>query len=240
MTFSIQKPVNALHSPPTQGIRASMFVALLPAGVRTRPTDQRILAGIAGAAKAATAITLSGALTGAIQQNQFLLFTDPVTGAERIAQVSATTNSGATSLPVVALPQAIAQWSACEFPAYLWDRTAADVDRSYNLASLTTLDSGGDRDGVVTGKEKNLSAPGVYNYYNAGFQTARWAAENLREVWVKRFIGAPNAAFTQGELTEGAAVVTSLGDGVPTDGFVTADISFSFVGSVVEASAVPT
>ena len=227
---------------PTRGKETDVFIALLPIGERRAPTDQQLIVSTGGAAKGATSIPLTGALTGDIEEDQYLCFAD-ANGKEYLALLSSKadgTDTPVSALPVVALGEAIPAGAVAEFPPYLWDRTAADVDRSYSLNSVTTFNTGDSRDGVITGNEKNITLPGLYFFYNAAYKTAKLAADSGRELWVTRLIRKPNDNYQSGDKTEGAAVVTAAPSPSSQDGQVGADLTLAFVGPNTESDAIPT
>lgn len=197
------------------------------------------VASVAGsAAKGATTITLSSALTGDINPDQYLCFADS-DGIERLARVTAKASVGATALTVAPLDQAIGGGAAAEFPPYLWDRTDASIDRSYSNSSVTTYNTGEDRDGVPSGAEKNITVPGLYYHYNAAYQTAYRAANTGSYIHVRVIDPVPNDDFRQGRATNSRALVTSAPSAAPQDGQVSADLNIAFMGAVVETDPIP-
>ncbi|MFN6535517.1 MAG: phage tail tube protein [Nostoc sp. EkiNYC01] len=230
----------------TQAIQKSkgtkLYLALLPVGVRAKPTEQILTtsgASNAAIAKSATSIPLEAAVDGLIPKGQWLLFKDG-DGVERLAQLSADAVDGATALAVYALPEAIADGATAEFPVRIQARSGASVSRSANLQSSITFDSGSERDGTTTSRERGLSAAGNYLYYDAGLRTAEYAYENDQEVWVKRVLPAPSSAYSIGKVTEGPAAVTSIPDEVPADGFVSQSLEVAFLGYCSETQPKPT
>lgn len=210
---------------PVLGRNTDVFLALLPSGVRTAPVQQAFTVATGGMAAAATTITVDQTIATLIPAGQYLLFTNTTTGAEYLAKVSTNTNSG-SSLAVVALAEAIPAGAVASFPAYLWDRAAADVDRAYRQSNFQTFNTGGDRDGVSVGADKGFTAPGIWYPKNAGYLTALHAAENGLDVWVQRIVG--------DSITEGPCGVTAAPSASPVDGNVSADLTFEFRGKATE------
>lgn len=230
----------AKHAP-TQGNKSRVTVALLPKGRRNRPTPIVITLG-AGVTKAAVTSTVTitgGSSTEFIEAGQFLLFVEPTTGNEKLVQVSARTATNATAIPIDAADEAIVSGAVAVYPVEFYDRTGADFDQSFNLAEVSTFNTGGNRDGVVTGGSADVDLPGIYYHYDAGFQTVSYAAANNREVWLEVEYTPPNDNFTKGEIKGGAIAVTSRGIASPEDGFVTADIGAAILGSLFELKATP-
>jgi hypothetical protein len=224
----------ASHAP-VEGKATEIYVAVLPKGKRTKPIKSTLTA--TAAAKGATSITVAG-LIGIIQKGQYLMFVG-TDGEEFLCQVNTTTEANATSLTVVVLPEAIPTGAIAEFPTYIWDRKSADLDRSYNFSGVTTFNTGGSQDGIITGVEKKISLPGLYYFKNAGYKTIKWCAENDREFWMIREMPAPTDGYTAGDRIEGPAVCTGIKEGAPDDGFVNADMDITLLGKIVETDPVP-
>lgn len=221
--------------PPVEGKGVELYVAVLPKGKRKKPVACVLTAG--AAAKGAVAVTVTG-LVGAIQKGQYLLFTS-TDGDEFICQVSVTSGIAATSLTVFALPEAIPAGATAQYPTYIWDRKGADLNRSYKFSGVTTFNTGGAQDGIVTGVEKTTSLPGLYYVKNAGLRTIKWCSENDREFWFVRTMPAPSDEYIAGDSVEGPAICTGIKEGAPDEGFVTADIEITFLGKCAELDPVP-
>lgn len=222
--------------PPVEGKGVELYVAVLPKGRRKKPVACLLTTG--GAAKGATALPVTG-LVGAIQKGQYLLFAT-TDGDEFICQVSATSADAATSLTVFPLPEAIPAGATGQYPTYIWDRKSADLNRSYKFSGVTTFNTGGSQDGIVTGVEKTTSLPGIYYSKNAGYRTIKWCSENDREFWFIRAMPAPSDEYTEGDRIEGPAICTGIKEGAPDEGFVTQDIDITFLGKAIELEPTPT
>jgi hypothetical protein len=212
----------------TLGRTTDVFVALLAPGVRTKPTQQTLTIGTAGGAT--TTLTVTQTISANIQAGQYLMFTNTSTGQEYLVRVAANVNSGSSITIATAVAGGIPDGAIATFPAYLWDRSAADVDRSYNRSTFATFNTGGDEDGVITGASRTFTCPGIFYGKNDGYFTALFAAENGREVWVQRVTG--------DSIIEGPAVVTAAPTASPVDGNVSADLTFAFQGKPDEVFSV--
>ena len=221
--------------PPVEGKGVELYVAVLPKGKRKKPLACVLSAG--AATKGATTLTVTG-LVGSIQRGQYLLFST-ADGEEYICQVSATSGVAATSLTVFALPEAIPAGATAQYPTYVWDRKGADLNRSYKFSGVTTFNTGGSQDGIVTGVEKTASLPGLYYVKNAGYRTIKWCSENDREFWFIREMPAPSDEYLSGDRVEGPAICTGIKEGAPDEGFVTADIEITLLGKCVELDPIP-
>jgi hypothetical protein len=216
---------------PILGRETKVTISLLKKRKRVKPVAQTLTVGATAAAKGATAITVA-ALTGEIPEGQFLLFID-ANGVERLCQLSADAAVGATTLAVTALAEAIPGGATAEFPVELFDRTAADISESFNLAEVYTLNTGGNKDGAITGSSKTISLPGIYYHYNAGAQTAAYAAGLGRELWLAVEYAPPNDSFIRGEINEGPFLLTGKNKASPQDNFLTFDMDGEFVGNPI-------
>lgn len=214
--------------PGIQGRKTIVRAALARRGDRSTIFTPEVLQVSPAIAKAATSITLGVATVNPIAAGQWLMFTSP-TGLERVAQASANVNIGATAIPVYALPEAIPEDSTADFPQELFDRTGADLSQSFNLAEIATFNTGGSRDGVITGDSTDISLPGLYYAYNAALMTIRDAANNGAEVYLEVEYDKPSDAYTRGEVTSGYLLVTGYNQASPVDGFVSADIDGALV-----------
>lgn len=222
--------VGAEGHAPIRGNSVDVFIALLPIingnAVRTAPTQQFLTVATGGAAAAAETINIDETISALIPANSFLHFYNTTTGEEYLAQLTADVSSG-SALSVKALTEAIPAGAVASSVSYLWDRTDASVDRTYNRATVSTFNTGGDEDGVITGASRSFTLPGLLYRKNAGYLNALWAAENGREVYFQRLLG--------GVLDmEGAAVVTAAPSASPVDGNVSADLTLAIQGKPVE------
>ena len=217
-------------------------MALLPQGVRQKPVDQTLTIkatnATAGISKGATTIPVTAAIAGLIPKGQWLLFRDS-DGVERVCQLSADAKPNDETLKVYELPEAIDDGSDAIFPVKLQARTAASVSRTASLKAVITFDSGAERDGTTTSRERNLSASGNYLYYDAGVMTCEYAYQNDQEIWVRRVLPPPSDAYISGKITEGPTAITSIPDEVPADGFITENMEFAFLGFVSETNPKP-
>jgi hypothetical protein len=211
---------------PSLGRKTDVFIALLPDGVRTAPTEQTLTVASGGAAQGATTITVDETISALIPGNTFLQFYNLTTGQEYLARLTQDVSSG-SDLTVAALAEAIPAAAVAQNPGYLWDRSDASVDRSYNRATTSTFNTGGDEDGVITGASRTMSLPGIFYAKNAGYLNALWAAENGREIYVQRQI---NGVLDM----EGPCVVTAATFAAPVAGNVSADLTLAFQGKPVE------
>jgi len=217
--------IGAFGNAPTLGRTTDIFIALLPLGVRAKPAAQLLTIGAGGGD--GTTITVTQTIAANIQAGQYLRFTHPTTAEDHVVRVATTVSSGSDiTIAKAVAGTGIPDGAESAFPGALWDRTGADVDRSYNRSTFNTFNTGGDEDGVVTGASRTITLPGIYHRNNEGYLTALFAAENGREVWVTRIVGK--------QITEGPCVVTAAPSASPVDGPVGADLTLAFQGKPFE------
>lgn len=214
--------------PGIQGRKTIVRSALARRGDRSTVFEPEVITLGEAATKSATSLTISPGLVNPIAAGQWLMFTD-ATGKERLAKVTVNAEVGATSLTVAALPEAIADDSTAGFPVELFDRTAADLSQSFNLAEIATFNTGGSRDGVITGDSTDISLPGLYYAYNAALMTIRDAARGGSEIYLEVEYDKPSDAYSRGEVTYGYLLVTGYNQASPVDGFISADIDGALV-----------
>ncbi len=204
---------------------------------KIKPQPQTLTIG-AAVAKAATSITLDAALTVPVDAGNWLLFVDS-NGLEYLAKVTADADSGASTLTVKALDEAIPDTATAKFPSELYDRSAVNIARTYNNQEVFTLNTGGDRQAVATTSTKNATAPGFWYWHNPGYRTCKEAAESKKPVWLFVEYEPPSAAFAKGIIVSGKAIITSRPTDSPANGFLSGDLNFEFTGPVSEADPVP-
>lgn len=202
-------------------------------------TISTAVASVAGSAdKGDDSLTLAFATAGQIIGNQYLTFCDG-DGQERVVKVTAKAVAGVTTLAVDDLPEGIAGGSFAEYPPYLWDRTGADISRSYTNSSSATFNTGNNADGTPSGSEKSISLPGLEHYANAAYRTALLAADNEQYIHCRVVDPPPNSNFSKGKVIEGRALVTGANSTAPADGDMTADLEIIWRGAVTESDPVP-
>jgi len=208
--------------------RATTFTA---AGTATSPGTLTVgsVTSTAAPAKGATTIALVAPALSDIQTGNVLMFID-TTGGEYLARVSAVAVAGATSLTVSALDEAIPDGATAEFPIYIWNRTDTGISRKYNIAKAVDYNTGSASDGIADTADKSMAAPGNYYNKNAGYLTVRFAAELGYEVILERRFPPPSAKYSTGDTIWTAALCSDRSDQAPANGFVSADLSFEFLG----------
>jgi hypothetical protein len=192
--------------------------------------------GTTAPAKGATSITLLNAVTGAIQENQYLQAIE-ADGDERLIKLTATVSSGST-LSVATLDEAISSGAQIIFPVELYDRTSADTSEKADTKDFATFNTGGKKDLVVTATSAEVKLGGNFFERCPGYNTIAYAAKEGREVW--GIIQDP--PYQDGwypRLEEGAMLFTSKDKARSQDGFVTNDLSATFAGGSTETPARP-
>lgn len=219
-------------------VRGTTFTATQTSPNTNADMTVSAVTGAATAAKLATTIALLAVTTVEMQVGQSLLAED-INGFQFLATLNAIAPVGSTSLTVKPLDEAIPAGSSIEFPVYVFDLKDSGISRSYNLAAAVDYNTGSDRDGVITGGEKNISLPGNFAYKNAGGLTLSYAGDLGIEVILERRFDPPSSAFLSGEITWGAGVVTGDNDTASNEGFVERNREFAFLGKVTTIAPVP-
>ena len=217
---------------------STAFTAIANTGsdVATDVDLSAVASSASGAAIGATSITLLQAIRGTINAGQYLQFVEP-DGDERLVRVSTTVSSG-TTLSVVALNEAIAPGSKAIYPVELYDRTSADDSDSVNFSEFQTWSTGGQTDGVATGKSKEVSLGGIFYEGDAAYNTLQYALDNGREVYAILSDPPYKDDWTPRKV-KGAATLSGKSKARPVDGFVSNDISLRFLGNYSEVAAAP-
>lgn len=224
-----------INRPRTRGQDTGVFVALLPTGIRNEPVYQELEAS-ATIAAGQTNITLDLAITGPIQAGQYLLFRD-ADDQEYLCKVTETVDSG-TTLTVQPLKEPIPEGAIAEFPPEFTERTAADINRTYNRSTIATFNTGGFEDGPIVGGSVEVPLPGVYYEFCPVFNTILDNADSGREFWVQVELPPPRDGW-RGRIVQGAVVFTGITQARPVDGFVSNDFTGSFQGFPAETAAEP-
>lgn len=222
-----------------EGNLTDVYVYLSPN--EETPTDETLTVATGGAAKGATTITIDAGLTNKLYAGQALTFYDSTTGEETLAVLTADAAAAATTLTVAALAKAIEAGATAEVPAYVWDRTAADLDRQANFSATSGYnDSRTSQNGVISGGSASFSLPGRYHEENAGARTLVYAGANGLKVFIKRILKAPNSSvYSEGRVHSFFAFVTGYPSGSPNEGNVSEDFNFTIVGEVTETAPTP-
>jgi hypothetical protein len=229
--FSARSEGNLKHTF-TSGEAIKGYVALLPDGLTTAPVPAELTVGSGGVAKGATSLPLSAALpTGVfIAKGQYFNFID-ATGNEYLVQVNANADARSASvntLTIVAASKAIPAAAESCFPCYLMERTAHDISESIAEDTVRTKDTGGAEVSTQGAISRTFSIPGVYYWANDAVRTAFYAARNKKSIWYSQRKPAPTPDFKIGDVVEGVATLTSLGDTNPLEGQSTDDLQGRF------------
>lgn len=233
----VPRSPSQINRPRTLGRKSGVFVSLLPKGNRVRPEEQTLVLQ-SNAAKNATSITLTSGLLCAVPEGQYLSFRNTSTDQEYLLRVGATANSGANTLTVAALPEAIPAATQAKFPPEFVERTAADLTENLDLSETKTFNTGGFRDGIITGGSYDINLPGVFWEFCPVYNTLAEQAKEGREFWVAVEYDPPKENW-RGRVVDGVATFTSRSQNAPVDGFITADIQGGFMGKPNENKAYP-
>lgn len=214
------------------GDKVKLYVALLPLGSRTEPTNVSITAG-SGITNAATSITVT-ALSGPIAGGTPLAFTNGSTTVKVFT--TADVAAGATTIPIEAAPAALVGSSTSTYTAKLRlaGGTQLQVDLSANRTeSLVFEDPLGYQDGVIT--SQSWSLPWTANLLSSddAYRRVYYAASQAvsgREIYVWQE-DPPPAGYSTGDGLKGASVITGFQKSLQSASIVTFNATFNGQGS---------
>lgn len=177
----------------------------------------------------------AGALTAVavpVAAGNYIMVED-ADGIEYIGKVTTGTDD-ANEIPTVTWLTAPPPTGATgKFPSEIYDRSNADIGRSYSTQGVQTFNTGGNETITATVTSKDISLQGFYNFFNPGYHIAKDCAENKKALWVMLEYEPPRG-FTRGEIVLGQGYVTDRPTANAADGFVSGDISVQFSGFVDE------
>lgn len=218
-------------------------VALLPLGSRVEPTPTTITLAAQAAKDVDGAASITVPALGAgvfIPAGSYLAFVAPTTGKQVLVQLTADAEATDTTLTVASIPEAIASGSVATYPLRLAGRTAANLGRSGNRISAVDFDSDGYEDGLVASISQTLEVPGNWQPLDAGFATAEYAFQELRECYVWLELPRISDAYSKGRVYHGPCSITDLPLDIPADGIITGNISIALNGEPTYEADTPT
>jgi len=210
-------------------------IAMLPLGSEIEPIPATLTIGVAAIAKDIidpATITLASALPANFKApaGSFIQFIAPTTGKSVLVQLKTDAVAADTTLTVFSIPEAIAAASTAVYPLKLGGRTNANLSRSGNRTAVVDFDSDGYSKGLTTSIENGISFAGNWLPQDAGFATAEFALQELRQVYVWLELPKISDAYTTGRIYEGPASLTSIPLEIAADGVITGNIEASFEG----------
>lgn len=212
------------------GDKVKVYIALLPKGSRTAPTNVTVTVDTGGAAIGDTSIPVV-ALSGAIAKGTPLTFTG---GAKAVLNADAA--SGATSLTVLALTDGIAAAETATFTAKtrLLGGTQADLSLGNTTTDVLIFeDPGGYNDGAVTGSSWSISWSANELLDDSSFDMLEYNARNAnsgQEIYVWHESPTPTG-FTTGRTYHGPAIIEGFDMARPSDGLLTYSCTFQGRGT---------
>jgi hypothetical protein len=210
-------------------------IALLPLGSEVEPVPATLTIGVTPIAKDITGdgtITLASALPASFKApaGSFFQFIAPTTGKSVLVQLKEDAVAGDTDLTVYSIPEAIAAASTAVYPLKLGGRTNADLDRKGKRTSTVDFDSDGYSKGLTTSIENGIKLPGNWLPQDAGFATAEFAFQELRQVYIWLELPRISDAYSKGRIYHGPASLASIPLNIAADGVITGNIEASFEG----------
>jgi hypothetical protein len=205
------------------------YVATVRIMVSDKKPSTTVVTITTGASGALTAVSID------VPVGNFVMVED-ADGLEYIGKV--TTGSVAGGVPVVDWITADPPTGATgKFPSEIFDRSNADMNRSYSNQGTQTFNTGGNETITATVTSKDISLQGFYNFFNPGYKICKQQAELKEPLWVMLEYEPPRG-FTRGEIILGQGYVSDRPSSNPADGFISGDISIKFSGYVDELEPV--
>lgn len=208
------------------GNKVKVYVALLPKGSRTEPTNVSITVDTGGgAAIGETSIGVT-ALSGSIAKGTPLVFSG---GAKAILAADAAATD--TTLTVEALTAAIADAETATFTAKtrLLGGTQADLSLGNTTTDVLIFeDAGGYMDGAVTSASWSISWSANELLDDTTFDMVEYNARNAtsgQEIYVWHESPAPTG-FTTGRTYHGPAIIEGFDMSRPSDGLLSYTCTF--------------
>jgi len=223
------------------GKGVELWLAALPDGIETEPTE--FTATASAAAKGATTITVTPALPADsfVPKDSYINAVSAL-GYEVLVQLDADADAGDTSLSVKPLPEAIVAGSTVEYPLKLRARTTADLDRSGNRVTTVTFDDDAYESGRTTTISIGLNMQGNWSPLDAGYATAEhWFNEGYQQLYFWMQLPNPRpTVYSKGKVYKGTGSITSMPLSAPADGIITGNIDAAFNGkpSMVNPTAI--
>ncbi len=210
-------------------------IALLPLGSEIEPIPAVLTIGVAAIAKDITdpaTITLASALPANFKApaGSFVQFVAPTTGKSVLVQLKNDAVATETTLTVYSIPEEIAAASTAVYPLKLGGRTNANLSRSGNRTATVDFDSDGYSKGLTTSIENGITLNGNWLPQDAGFATAEFALQELRQVYIWVELPRISDAYSKGRIYHGPSSLTSIPLEIAADGVITGNIEASFEG----------
>jgi hypothetical protein len=214
------------------GNKVKLYVALLPLGDRTEPTNVSVTAA-SGITSAATTVTVT-ALTGAIAGGTPLTFDN---GTDKLlVYLTKDAKSGDTTLTIEPASSALTGSSTATYTAKLRLLGGTQLNANINAERADVLvfeDPLGFKDGAITSQSWELPWTANLLTTDEAFRRVFYAAANAvsgREVYVWQE-DAPPAGFAKGDGLEGACVVMNAQKNLQSVGILTFTTTFQGQGS---------
>jgi hypothetical protein len=217
------------------GKGTKVTIALPPLGSRVTPVEANLTTTNAVTPKdvdGAAGIILSAAIGAGIliPAGAYVNAKDQATGKEVLVQLKDDAKEGDANLSVISIPEPIAAGSVINYPLKLRGREAANLGRQGQRVSSVDFDSDGYSDGQTVSIEQTISVPGSWLPLDAGFATAEWAFNELREVYIWLELPRISAAYAKGRVYHGPASINNLPLDINAAGVIKGNIELTFNG----------
>lgn len=213
------------------GDKVKVYVALLPKGSRTAPSDVTVTIDTGGGGTATDTELGVTALSGAIAKGTPLTFS----GGE-VVYLNADAAAGATTLTVLPLTGTVADAETATFTAKtrLLGGTQADLSLGNTTTDVLIFeDPGGYNDGAVTGSSWSISWTANELLDDTTFDTIEYNARNAnsgQEIYIWHE-SPPPTGFTTGRTYHGPAIIEGFDMTRPSDGLLSYSCTFQGRGT---------
>lgn len=213
------------------GDKVKVYVALLPKGSRTAPTNVTVTIASGGNGIIGDVDLGVTALSGAIAKGTPLTFSG---GGKAV--LSADAAAGATTIFVEALQRAVAVAETATFTAKtrLLGGTQADLSLGNTTTDVLIFeDPGGYSDGAVTGSDWSISWSAQELLDDATFDMIEFNARTAnsgQEIYIWHESPTPTG-FTTGRTYHGPCIVEGFDMSRPSDGLLTYSCTFKGRGT---------
>lgn len=196
------------------------------------PQTVTVTAPAAAAAITLTIDPLTAPIVASPDYPAFITFIDPITGVERLAEVTETADVGDITLTITPLKRAISDNATGEYPVILSARTSANFTPTLNNVDSVTFDNNGYNDGLVSQAGYTTSTPGNFLPLDAGVMTCIEAVKNFANIYLAIVLKAPEG-YATGWQYKGIAGVTGMPIEIPADGIIVASPEFTWRGEPI-------
>jgi hypothetical protein len=174
----------------------------------------------------------------AVPKGAWLDFVAPSVGKTVPVRLTADAVTGATSLAVENVPEAIATASTASLPPLLTARSSGNLNRTGESENVSLLETYW-ANSLTTGASWEVPTEGVYDQLSSAYRNAELCFETGNTGWVIIEFPSPNPlVYSTGAVYEGEVTVKDLPLDIPK-GIVKGNISFAGTGALYKTEPKP-